>query len=55
MNIFLTGDMVDITDSTVYLGIQRITCRKVDIEGKITLERKTAYSIMGVGFHGVVG
>ena len=55
LNIFLNGDRIDITDSTVHLGIQRNTCRKVDIEGKITLGRKTAYSIMGAGFHGGSG
>ena len=55
LNIFLSGDRVDITDSTVHLGIQRNTCRKVDIEGKIILGRKTAYSIMGVGFHAGCG
>ena len=48
LNIFLSEDRVDITDSllTVHLGIQRNTSGKADIEGKITLGRKTAYSLM---------
>ena len=54
-DIFLSGDRVDITDSAVHLGIVRNTSRKVDIEGKITLGRKTAYSLMGAGFHGGSG
>ena len=52
LDIFLSGDRVDITDSAVHLGIVRNTSSKVDIEGKITLGRKTASSLMGAGFHG---
>lgn len=52
LNIFLGGDRVDASNSTVHLGIQRDTTGKVDIEGRIDLGRKTAYSLMGAGFHG---
>ena len=52
LNIFLNGERVDITDQAVHLGIQRNTSGKPDIDGKITLGRKTAYSLMGAGFHG---
>ena len=48
---FMGGEKVDTPDSTVHLGIVRNTSRKADIEGKIILERKTAYSLMGAGLH----
>ena len=54
-NIFLNGERVDITDQAVHLGIQRNTSGRADIEGKTTLGRKTAYSLMGAGFHGGSG
>ena len=51
LDIFMSGEKVDITDSTVRLGIVTNKSEAVDIEGKITLGRKTAYSIMGAGLH----
>ncbi|MCG8110719.1 MAG: reverse transcriptase family protein, partial [Candidatus Thiodiazotropha endolucinida] len=51
-DIFLSGERVDKTDSAVHLGILRSTSGAVDVEGKIALGRKTAYSLMGAGFHG---
>ena len=54
-DIFLSDDKVDITDTLVHLGILRNTAGTVDIEGKIALGRKTAYSLMGAGFHGGSG
>ena len=39
----------------MYLEIVRNTSRKVDTEGKITLGRKTAYSLMGAGLNGGSG
>ena len=55
LNIFLNGERVDITDQAVHLGIQRNTSGRADIEGKTTLGKKTAYSLMGAGFHGGSG
>ena len=55
LDIFMSGEKVDITDSTVHLGIVRNTSGTADIEGKITLGRKTAYSLMGAGLHGGSG
>ena len=43
---------MDTPNSTVHLGIVRNTSGDADIEGKITLGRKTAYSLMGAGLHG---
>ena len=54
-DIFLSDDKVDITDTAVHLGILRNTAGTVDIEGKIALGRKTAYSLMGAGFRGGSG
>ena len=55
LDIFMSGEKVDITDSTVHLGIVRNTSVTVDIEGKTTLGRKTAYSLMGAGLYGDSG
>ena len=38
--------------SATHLGINRSATQMVDIEGKLSLGRKTAYSLMGAGFHG---
>ena len=38
--------------SATHLGIARNVNGKPDIEEKINLGRKTAYSLMGAGFHG---
>ena len=42
---------MDVSPSATQLGINRSTSQSVDIEGKISLGRKTAYSLMGAGFH----
>ena len=52
IDIFMAGEKVDTPNSTVHLGIVRNTSGNADIEGKITLGRKTAYSLMGAGLHG---
>ena len=54
-DIFMAGEHVDTPETTVHLVIVRNTNGRADIDGKITLGRKTAYSLMGAGLHGVVG
>ena len=51
-DIFMAGERVDTPDTTVHLGIVRNTNGRADIDGKISLGRKTAYSLMGAGLHG---
>ena len=46
---------MDVTNSANYLGINRNTSQAVDTDGKLSLGRKTAYSLMGAGFHGGSG
>ena len=41
--------------STVHLGIKRDVAGKVNVQEKVTLGLKTAYSLMGSGFHSVNG
>ena len=48
-DIFMAGECVDTPDTTVHLGIFRNTNRRADIDGTISLGRKTAYSLMGAG------
>ena len=55
LDIFMAGEKEDTPNSTVHLGIVRNTSGNADIEGKITLGRKTAYSLMGAGLHGGSG
>ena len=43
-----------LASSATHLGINRSSTHMVDIEGKLSLGRKTAYSLMGAEFHGVV-
>ena len=50
-DIFMAGECVDTPDTTVHLGIVRNTNGRADIDGKISLGRKTAYSLMGAGLH----
>ena len=54
-DIFMAGERVDTPDTTVHLGIVRNTDGRADIDGKISLGRKTAYSLMGAGLHWVGG
>ena len=51
-NIFLDGDRVDASNSTGHLGIKRDITGKDDNDCRIDLGGKTAYSLMGAGFHG---
>ena len=53
LDVFLGDTRVDVSASATHLGINRSTSQAVDIEGKISLGRKTAYSLMGAGFHGI--
>ena len=55
LDVFLGDARVDVSASATHLGINRSTSQSVDIEGKISLGRKTAYSLMGAGFHGGSG
>ena len=55
LDVFLGDTRVDVSASATHLGINRSTSQSVDIEGKISLGRKTAYSLMGAGFHGGSG
>ena len=46
------NDRIKDSTSATHLGITRNINRKPNIEEKINLGRKTAYSVMGAGFHG---
>ena len=46
------NDKIEDSTSATHLGIIRNVNGKPDIEEKINLGRKTAYSLMGAGFHG---
>ena len=50
-DIFMADDKISNDQSTTHLGIHRDISDKPCIEEKITLGRKTAYSLMGAGFH----
>ena len=39
----------------MHLGIKRDVSGKVSVEDKVSLGRRTAYSLMGAGFHSVDG
>ena len=54
-SITLYGEEVPVKDQTVHLGICRNTNDNPDIDEKINIGRKTAYSLMGAGFHGKSG
>ena len=51
-DIFMYNDKIEDSTSATHLGIIRNVNGKPDIEEKINLGRKTAYSLMGSGFHG---
>ena len=55
LDIFMAREKVDNPNSIVHLGIVGNTSGKAAIEGNITLGRKTAYSLMDAGLHGIVG
>ena len=50
-SIFMGGDTISNDSKTTHLGIHREVDDKPNIEEKINIGRKTAYSIMGAGFH----
>ena len=51
-DIFMYNKKIKDSKSATHLGIVRNVNGKPDIEQKINLGRKTAYSLMGAGFHG---
>ena len=54
LDVFLGDTKVDVVSSVTHLEINRSASQMIDIEGKLSLARKTAYSLMGAGCHGVV-
>ena len=51
----LNGNPIEVTDQATHLGIVRVTNSASPdpvIEDRISLARRTAYSLMGTGFHG---
>ncbi len=51
----LGGECIPITTSTKHLGVHRDIPMKVNTEEKINIGRRTAYSLLGAGFHGRSG
>ncbi|MEW8544220.1 MAG: reverse transcriptase family protein, partial [Candidatus Thiodiazotropha sp.] len=51
----LSGQRVASDTSTIHLGIKRDVSGKANIDEKVALGRRTAYSLMGAGFHSVNG
>ena len=51
VELIMAGDKISCDRCTVHLGITRDTREKVNIEEKLSIGRKTAYSLMGAGFH----
>ena len=54
-NINLYGDTVPVEDLTVHLGVSRSIKCTPNIDEKVNLGRRSAYSLMGAGFHGKSG
>ena len=54
-NFTLADQTVTSENSTVHLGIKRDVSGKVNVEEKVSLGRRYAYSLMGAGFHSVNG
>ena len=48
-------DQVQQTTYTKHLGINRETSQKINIDEKVNLGKRTAYSLMGAGFHSMNG
>ena len=48
----MNGKDIKVEQNTVHLGIKRDISNRVNIEEKVNLARRTAYSLMGAGFHG---
>ena len=55
IELVMSGEKISCEECTVHLGITRDIKNKVHIEEKISLSRKTAYLLMGAGFHSVNG
>ena len=47
----LNGEEMAQVDNAKHLGIHREVNNKVNVDGKISLGRRTAYSLMGAGLH----
>ena len=54
-SITLYGEKVPVMNQTVHLGIYRNSKCNFNIDEKINIGRRTAYSLMGAGFHGRSG
>ena len=50
-DLAMSGKSIKNEECTIHLGISRHVKEKVNIDEKISLGRKTAYSLMGAGFH----
>ena len=50
-DLVMSGKSIKSEECTIHLGISRHVKEKVNIDEKISLGRKTAYSLMGAGFH----
>ena len=50
-DLVMSGKSIKNEECTIHLGISRHVKEKVNIDEKISLGRKTAYSLMGAGFH----
>ena len=53
IELVMSDEKISCEECTVHLEITRDIKNKVHIEEKLSLGRKTAYSLMGVGFHSV--
>ena len=48
-------DQVKRSTQTKHLGINRETSQKINLDEKVNFGRRTAYSLMGAGFHSMNG
>ena len=55
IKLMLNNDPIPVSDSTTHLGLKRDLGECTHIERKIELGRRTAYSLLGAGFHGFNG
>ena len=54
-DIYMYNEKIKDSKSATHLGIVRDVSGRVEFEGKHSLGRKTAYSLMDAGFHGGTG
>ena len=47
----MSGDNISCSECTMHLGISRNVMDNVNVEEKVGLGRKKAYSLMGARFH----